>query len=112
MACSSMARWAESGRCWRPVNPCPLRSPHDQRPVPGASGTEFSIAGTGSRSAEQQRFDVPCALQDVIDLDLLRLQAVKNQIIAMDAAANPVALVARHQWVGHVGIGQGQAAIQ
>jgi hypothetical protein len=43
---------------------------------------------------------VPCALQDVDHLDLLRLQAVKNQIIAMDAAANPEALVAWHQWEG------------
>ena len=48
---------------------------------------------------------LPCALQDVDDLDLLRLQAVKNQIIAMDAAANPVALVVRHQWVGPGGVG-------
>jgi len=46
------------------------------------------------------------------DLDLLRLQAVKNQIIAMDAVANPVALEARHQWVGPGGVGQAQAAIQ
>ena len=61
--------------------------------MPGASGTGFSTAGTGSRRTEQQRFDVPCALQDVDDLDLFRLQAVKNQIIALDAAANPVALV-------------------
>jgi hypothetical protein len=45
--------------------------------VAGASGTGFSTAGTGSRRTEQQRFDVPCALQDVDDLDLLRLQAVK-----------------------------------
>ena len=48
---------------------------------------------------------VPCALQDVDDLDLLRLQAVKNQIIAMDAAVNPEALVARHQSVGPGGGG-------
>ncbi len=40
---------------------------------------------------------IHAALQDVDDLDLLWLQAVKNQIIAMDAAANPEALVARHQ---------------
>jgi hypothetical protein len=48
---------------------------------------------------------LPCALQDVDDLDLLRLQAVNHQIIAMDAAANPEALVARHQWVGPGGGG-------
>ena len=47
---------------------------------------------------------VPCALQDVDDLDLLRMQAVKHQIFAMDAAANPVALVARHQSVGPGGV--------
>ena len=55
---------------------------------------------------------IHAALQDVDDLDLLWLQAVKNQIIAMDAAANPEALVARHQWVGPGGVGQAQAAIQ
>ena len=48
---------------------------------------------------------LPCALQDVDDLDLLRLQAVNHQIIAMDAAANPEALIARHQWVGPGGNG-------
>ena len=33
----------------------------------------FSTAGKGSRRTEQQRLDIPCALQDVDDLDLLRL---------------------------------------
>jgi hypothetical protein len=47
----------------------------------------MSPPGRDSESAEQQRFNGPCALQDVDHRDLLRLQAVNNQVIALDTAA-------------------------
>jgi hypothetical protein len=47
----------------------------------------MSPPGRDSESAKQQRFNVPCALQDVDHRDLLRLQAVNNQVIALVTAA-------------------------
>ena len=62
--------------------------------------------------AKQQRFNIPWALQDVDHLNRLRLQSVNNQLIAMDAAANPETLVAWPQGIGSEGVGQSLAAIQ
>ncbi len=49
--------------------------------------SRMSPPGRDSESAEQQRFNIPCALQDVDHRDLHRLQVVNNQVIAMDTAA-------------------------
>jgi len=57
-------------------------------------------------------YHIPCALKNVDYLDHLLPKAVEAQVIAVNAAANPEALVASHQRVGPGVVGQSLAAIQ